>query len=182
MPLVLRAANGFASMGFGSQHAQAVRELGDDRARPEDRLAVHPGRHGSACWRPSIRDDDPVLVFEHKGLFAAKGEVPATANTWCRSGVANVVRPGTDVTLVGLSITVGRLPDGGRASSPREGIYAEVIDLRSLVPLDVRTVLALGGEDRRGSSSSRRTPANSAGAPRSPRSSPTRASTTCGHR
>ncbi len=138
VPLVLRGANGFASMGFGSQHGQACENWAMtvpglkivSPSTPADMLGL---------LAASIRDNDPVLVFEHKGLYAAKGEVPDGEHV-VPLGVANIVRPGADVTLVGLSITVGRCLHAAEDLAA-EGVDAEVIDLRSLVPLDARAVL-----------------------------------------
>jgi acetoin:2,6-dichlorophenolindophenol oxidoreductase subunit beta len=138
VPLVLRGANGFASMGFGSQHGQACENWAMtvpglkivSPSTPADMLGL---------LAASIRDNDPVLVFEHKGLYAVKGEVPAGEHV-VPLGVANIVRPGADVTLVGLSITVGRCLHAAEDLAA-EGVDAEVIDLRSLVPLDARAVL-----------------------------------------
>jgi acetoin:2,6-dichlorophenolindophenol oxidoreductase subunit beta len=138
VPLVLRGANGFASMGFGSQHGQACENWAMtvpglkivSPSTPADMLGL---------LAASIRDNDPVMVFEHKGLYAAKGEVPDGEHV-VPLGVANIVRPGADVTLVGLSITVGRCLHAADDLAA-EGVDAEVIDLRSLVPLDARAVL-----------------------------------------
>src|SRR4029079_17150376 len=87
----------------------------------------------------SIRDNDPVLVFEHKGLYAVKEEAADDTEFLVPLGVANVVREGSDVTLVGLSITVGHCLTTA-ADLADKGISAEVIDLRSLVPLDAQRV------------------------------------------
>jgi len=87
----------------------------------------------------AIRDDDPVLVFEHKALYGSKGAVPDGEHV-LPLGEAAVVREGDDVTLVGLSLTVGMcLAAADRLAEA--GISAEVIDLRTLVPLDTATVL-----------------------------------------
>ena len=91
----------------------------------------------------AIRSDDPVVFFEHKGLFASKGE-PAPPDHVVPLGQARVAREGTDVTLVALASTVPMAwprPSGSQS----EGISAEVIDLRCLVPLDMATVLASVG-------------------------------------
>ncbi len=87
----------------------------------------------------AIRSDDPVMFFEHKGLFARKGE-PAPPDHVVPLGEAAVVRSGTDVTLVGLASTVPLALDAAEQLAA-EGISAEVVDLRCLVPLDARAVL-----------------------------------------
>jgi pyruvate dehydrogenase E1 component beta subunit len=87
----------------------------------------------------AIRSDDPVVFFEHKGLFASKGE-PAPPDHVVPLGEASVVRQGSDVTIVALASTVPTALSAAEQLAA-DGIDAEVIDLRCLVPLDVRAVL-----------------------------------------
>jgi pyruvate/2-oxoglutarate/acetoin dehydrogenase E1 component len=145
VPLVVRTANG-GGLGFGAQHSQAVENWA---------LAV-PGLKVVAPSTPadvvglmaaSIRSDDPVVFFEHKGLFASKGPA-APADHVVPLGQAAVVRPGTDVTLVALAWTVPVALDAAETLA-RDGIDAEVVDLRCLVPLDIRTVLDSVGRTSR---------------------------------
>jgi acetoin:2,6-dichlorophenolindophenol oxidoreductase subunit beta len=137
VPLVVRTANG-GGLGFGAQHSQAVENWA---------LAV-PGLKVVAPSTPAdvvglmasaIRSDDPVVFFEHKGLFASKGPAAPPAHT-VPLGEAAVVRPGADVTLVALAWTVPICLAAAQTLA-EEGIDAEVVDLRCLVPLDIRTVL-----------------------------------------
>ncbi len=145
VPLVVRTANG-GGLGFGAQHSQAV----------ENWALTVPGLKIAAPSTPAdvvglmasaIRSDDPVVFFEHKGLFASKGPA-APADHVVPLGEAAVVRPGTDVTIVALAYTV---PMALRAAEELagEGIDAEVIDLRCLIPLDIRTVLDSVGRTSR---------------------------------
>lgn len=138
VPLVVRTANG-GGLGFGAQHSQAV----------ENWALTIPGLKIAAPSTPAdvigmmaaaIRSDDPVLFFEHKGLFASKGE-PAPEGHMVELGKAAVVREGTDVTLVALAATVP-LALGAAEQVAADGISAEVIDLRCLIPLDMQAVLA----------------------------------------
>jgi pyruvate/2-oxoglutarate/acetoin dehydrogenase E1 component len=137
VPLVVRTANG-GGLGFGAQHSQAV----------ENWAFTVPGLKIAAPATPAdvvgmmaaaVRSDDPVVFFEHKGLFASKGE-PAPPGHLVPLGEAAVVRAGTDVTLVALASTV---PVALAAADglAEEGVSAEVVDLRCLVPLPMRTVL-----------------------------------------
>jgi pyruvate/2-oxoglutarate/acetoin dehydrogenase E1 component len=137
VPLVVRTANG-GGLGFGAQHSQAV----------ENWAFTVPGLKIAAPSTPAdvvglmasaIRSDDPVVVFEHKGLFASKGPA-APPDHVVPLGEANVVRSGDDVTVVALASTV---PIALQAAEQlaAEGIGVEVVDLRCLVPLDMRTVL-----------------------------------------
>jgi pyruvate dehydrogenase E1 component beta subunit len=138
VPLVVRTANG-GGLGFGAQHSQAVENWA---------LAV-PGLKIVAPSTPAdviglmaaaIRSADPVVFFEHKGLFASKGPT-APAGHVLELGQAAVVRPGSDVTVVALAATVPMaLAAAERLAG--DGVSAEVIDLRCLVPLDMATVLA----------------------------------------
>jgi pyruvate dehydrogenase E1 component beta subunit len=138
VPLVIRTANG-GGLGFGAQHSQAV----------ENWAFTIPGLKVVAPATPSdvvglmaaaIRSDDAVVFFEHKGLFASKGE-PAPPDHVVELGQARIARDGTDVTLVALASTVPlALAAAERLST--DGISVEVVDLRCLVPLDIATVLA----------------------------------------
>ncbi len=137
VPLVIRTANG-GGLGFGAQHSQAVENWA---------LAV-PGLKIVAPSTPAdviglmasaIRSDDPVVFFEHKGLFASKGPA-APADHVVPLGQAAVVRDGTDVTLVALAYTVP-MALAAAEELAADGISAQVVDLRCLVPLDMSTVL-----------------------------------------
>jgi len=137
VPLVIRTANG-GGLGFGAQHSQAVENW---------TLAV-PGLKVAAPSTPAdmvglmasaIRSDDPVVVFEHKKLLASKGEPPPDGHT-VPLGTAEVRRRGDDVTVVVLAATVPTALEAAERLAG-EGISAEVVDLRCLVPLDARAVL-----------------------------------------
>jgi pyruvate/2-oxoglutarate/acetoin dehydrogenase E1 component len=138
VPLVIRTANG-SGLGFGAQHSQPV----------ENWAFAVPGLKIAAPSTPAdmvglmaaaVRSDDPVLVFEHKALFATKGEPPPSDDHVVELGRAEVRRSGGDVTLVALASTVPTaLAAAERLAG--DGIDAEVLDLRCLVPLDARAVL-----------------------------------------
>jgi acetoin:2,6-dichlorophenolindophenol oxidoreductase subunit beta len=145
VPLVVRTANG-GGLGFGAQHSQSVENWA---------LAV-PGLKIAAPSSPAdvigllasaVRSDDPVVFFEHKGLFASRAET-APADHVVPLGQAAIARPGTDVTVVGLAATVPiALAAADELAS--SGVSAEVIDLRCLVPLDMATVLESVGRTSR---------------------------------
>ena len=139
LPLVLHTANG-GGLRFGAQHSQSV----------ENWAMAIPGLKVVAPSNPAdmkglmaaaIRDPDPVIVCEHKGLFAEKGEVPEGEHVE-ELGTAKVLRDGSDVTIVALAMMVPRAVAAAERLQTQHGISAEVIDLRSLVPLDMSTVLA----------------------------------------
>jgi len=90
--------------------------------------------------KSAIRDDNPVICFEHKRCYSLKGEVPEEEYL-VPIGKANVVREGTDCTIVTYSNMVYLAKDAAEELA-KEGINVEVIDLRSLLPLDYDTVMA----------------------------------------
>ena len=137
VPVVVRTANGAGSR-FGAQHSQSV----------ENWAMMIPGLKVVAPSTPrdvvglmaaSVRDPNPVLFFEHKSLMATKEEVP-DGEIVDELGTARVVRQGTDCTIVALALMVGRALDAAERLAA-DGIDAEVIDLRTLVPLDTKTIL-----------------------------------------
>jgi pyruvate dehydrogenase E1 component beta subunit len=87
----------------------------------------------------AIRDNDPVIFCEHKNLYALEGEVPE-ASYAIPFGEANVVREGEHVSIVTYGLMVHRALEAAAALA-KEGVEAEVIDLRTLSPLDMDTVL-----------------------------------------
>jgi pyruvate dehydrogenase E1 component beta subunit len=138
LPLVLRTANG-AGLRFGAQHSQSI----------ENWAMAVPGLKVVAPANPAdmkgllaaaIRDPDPVIVCEHKALFADKGEVPDGEHV-VPLGEAAVLRAGADVTLVALAAMVPRTLRAADRLDAEHGIDAEVIDLRTLIPLDAQTIL-----------------------------------------
>ena len=91
--------------------------------------------------KAAIRDDDPVAYFEHKLLYAVKDEVPDDEDLIVPLGQASVKRTGKDVTIISWSRQLLYCLDAAK-DLEKEGIDAEVIDLRSLVPLDFETICA----------------------------------------
>ena len=90
--------------------------------------------------RTAIRDNDPVIIFEDGTLFGTRGEVPDDPDFMVPFGVANVLRPGTDCTVVAIA---GAVMHATAAAETLEadGISVEIIDPRTLVPLDKETIL-----------------------------------------
>jgi pyruvate dehydrogenase E1 component beta subunit len=87
----------------------------------------------------SVRDNDPVLFFEQKSLYGNKSEVPEGEHV-VPLGKAAVVREGSDVTIIALAAMVPRALKAAETLRSDHGISAEVIDVRSLVPLDTTTI------------------------------------------
>jgi 2-oxoisovalerate dehydrogenase E1 component len=91
-------------------------------------------------FKTALRASDPVIFLEHKSLLAVKGPVP-TDEYYIPFGQANVVRQGTDLTIVSCGLWLRRSLEAAEQLAA-EGVSAEVIDLRTIVPLDVDTILA----------------------------------------
>ena len=90
--------------------------------------------------KTAIRGEDPVLFFEHKMLYAVSGPVPEDVDFTVPFGKASIVRPGKDVTLVGIGIMVQKSLEAAEKLAAM-GIDAEVVDPRTLVPLDKDTII-----------------------------------------
>lgn len=137
IPMVVRTHNGGGSR-FGAQHSQSV----------ENWAMMIPGLKVVAPSFPkdviglmaaSVRDPDPVIFFEHKSLLATKGEIP-DGEIVEPLGKASVVREGSDCTIVAVALMTHRALEAAERLA-EEGISAEVIDVRSLIPLDAQTIL-----------------------------------------
>jgi len=138
LPLVIKSGNGGGAR-FGAQHSQSVENWA--MAVPGLKI-VAPAFPADVkgLMAAAIRDNDPVLFFEQKSLYATKGEVP-DGEHYVPLGKANVVREGSDVTIVALALMVPRALKAADILKEQHGIDATVIDLRSLVPLDTQTIL-----------------------------------------
>jgi pyruvate dehydrogenase E1 component beta subunit len=137
LPLVIRTANG-GGLRFGAQHSQSV----------ENWAMAVPGLKVVAPSTPTdvigllaaaVRDPDPVVFFEHKGLYPSREEVP-DGEIVDSLGTARVRRRGRDCTILALAAMVPRALEAASELADL-GIDATVIDVRSLVPLDTRTIL-----------------------------------------
>ena len=138
MPLVIKSGNGGGAR-FGAQHSQSVENWA--MAVPGLKI-VAPAFPADVkgLMASAVRSDDPVLFFEQKSLYATKGEVPDGEHV-VPLGQANVVRQGSDVTIVALALMVPRALKAADILKEQHGIDATVVDLRSLVPLDTQTIL-----------------------------------------
>jgi pyruvate dehydrogenase E1 component beta subunit len=137
VPLTVRAIGGGTGR-FGTQHSAT----GESWYLQLPGLKVAAASSPSAAYgllRAAIREDDPVLVFEHKGLLLRKGTVVRNESSVREVGKAAVVRAGSDVTVVATLLMADRAVTAAEQLS-QEGIDVEVIDLQWLRPLDVETV------------------------------------------
>lgn len=137
-PLVVRCGNGGGAR-FGAQHSQSV----------ENWCMQFPGLKVVSPSSPvdvigllaaAVRDPDPVVFLEHKSLYAVKGEVP-DGEIVDALGTAKILRPGRDATVLALGLMVPRSLQAAEVLQAKHNISCEVIDVRSLVPLDTQCIL-----------------------------------------
>lgn len=138
VPLVVRGQQGIGR-GNAGQHSQSVESL--FMHIPGMKVAC-PSTPADAAGllRTAIRDDNPIMFFEHKALYATKGEVPDDPEFALPFGKANIIKSGKDVTLVCNLLYVNRTMEAVKELE-EEGISCEVIDPRTLVPLDTDTIV-----------------------------------------
>lgn len=137
VPLVVRASAG-SGLGFGCQHSQTLERwlLGT----PGLKLAVASGaRSAYGLVKAAIRDDDPVVLLEPRALYGMREEFEPNDDAILPLGAAEIVRAGSEVTVVALGQTVRIALTTAEAAASEWS--AEVIDLRTLMPWDKATVL-----------------------------------------
>ena len=138
IPIVFRGPNGSAYQ-VSSQHSQAL----------ESWYAYFPGlkvvmpstpADAKGLLKSAIRDDDPVIFMEQERMYGMKGEVPEDEDFTIPLGVADIKREGTDATIVARSLTV---PTALKAAEEleKQGVSCEVIDPRTIRPLDINTII-----------------------------------------
>ena len=136
LPVTIRMANG-GGAGFAAQHSQAAENWFLNV--PGLKIAV-PGTPADAygLLRAAVEDPDPVLYFEHKGLFNVKAELP-DAPAVGKLGRAEVVRTGEDCTVVASQLMRHRALEAAELLAG-EDVWIEVVDPRTLMPFDHETV------------------------------------------
>ncbi len=140
VPMVIRGQQG-GGKRYGSQHSQCV----------ESTFAQFPGIKVVAPATPydakgllvaAIRDDNPVLFLEHKMLYFTRGDMPDTDEDYTVPiGKADIKRAGADLTLVTFGYTLLQAQEAAEELMAEQGIDIEIVDLRSITPLDMETVL-----------------------------------------
>jgi pyruvate dehydrogenase E1 component beta subunit len=138
LPMVVRMPGGGGSQ-LGAQHSQSLESY--FMHCPGLRV-VYPATPADAkgLLKSAIRDNNPVVFLEHEGLYNSKGEVPEDPEFLVPLGEAAIMRPGSDITLVGYA-HMAILAREAAAILEQEGIDCEVIDLRTLSPLDSGTLI-----------------------------------------
>ena len=137
-PIVFRGPNASARQ-VGSQHSHAMEHF---YAQVPGLKVVAPAFPADAkgLMKAAVRDDNPVLMMESETLYAVKGEVPDGDHV-VELGRAQIVRPGTDVTIAAYS-RMTHVALEAAVMLEKEGVSAEVVDMRSLRPLDESTLVA----------------------------------------
>jgi len=138
VPMVVRSEGG-AGRSIAAHHSQSLEALWTHFPGIYVVMPATP-YDAKGLIKSAIRDDNPVMFIEHKMLYKTEGPVPTEEYT-IPLGVADVKREGSDVTIISYSRMVLRALEAAEKLA-EEGINCEVIDLRSLKPLDLETVLA----------------------------------------
>ena len=137
IPMVIRGQQGIGR-GNAATHSQSVETF--FMHIPGLKVACpSTGEDAAGLLRTAIRDDNPVMFFEHKALYSQKFEVPDDPEFMIPFGKAKVVKEGKDVTIVANLLYVSRALEAA-AELEKQGISAEVIDPRTLVPFDYETI------------------------------------------
>jgi pyruvate dehydrogenase E1 component beta subunit len=139
VPIVIRAQQG-GGRGNGAQHSQSFETLFTHIPGFKVALPATPA-DAKGMLKSALRDDNPVMFIEHKLLYNTKGEVPDGEYT-VPLGKADVKREGTDLTIVSYSRQLLFALEAAETLQKEHGISAEVVDLRSTVPMDMDTVIA----------------------------------------
>ena len=137
-PIVFRGANGAAAR-VGAQHSQ---DFAAWYSSVPGLIVIAPSNAGDAkgLLKAAIRNDNPVVFLENEILYGKTGDVPALEDYVLPIGKAKIARPGADVTLVSFSIGM-TYALAAADELAKDGIEAEVIDLRTLRPMDTATII-----------------------------------------
>ncbi|PIE55120.1 MAG: alpha-ketoacid dehydrogenase subunit beta [Dethiosulfovibrio peptidovorans] len=138
VPMVLRAPDGLINQA-AAQHSQSLEAFFQHIPGLKVVIPSNPA-DAKGLLKSAIRDDNPVIYFEHKALFNVKGEVP-TGEYLTPIGKAQVVTEGSDVTLISYSHCLHAVAKPVVEMAAREGISVELVDLRSISPVDKETIL-----------------------------------------
>jgi pyruvate/2-oxoglutarate/acetoin dehydrogenase E1 component len=140
VPLVIRMPQG-AGHQLGPTHSHSLEAL---FLHVPGLLVAVPATAADAkgLLKTAIRDDNPVIFIEHESLYSVRGEVPEGDEQLVPFGVARTVREGSDVTIVGISRMARTAERAAETLAAEHGVQAEVIDPRTLRPLDLDTILA----------------------------------------
>jgi pyruvate dehydrogenase E1 component beta subunit len=138
VPLVIRGPGG-AGRQLSAQHSQSLEAFFTHVPGLKVVCPATP-RDAKGLLKTAIRDDNPVIFIESPSLYAAKGEVPEDGELLLPLGEAEVVREGRDLTILAWSRGVREALKAAEALEDADGVFAEAIDVKSLVPLDTETL------------------------------------------
>ncbi|HEY1834332.1 MAG TPA: alpha-ketoacid dehydrogenase subunit beta [Solirubrobacteraceae bacterium] len=140
VPLVVRMPQG-AGHQLGPTHSHCLEAM---FLHVPGLLVAVPSTPADAkgLLKTAIRDENPVIFIEHESLYGLRGEVPDDDEHLVRFGQARIAREGSDVTIVGISRMALTAERAAATLSSEHGVEAEVIDPRTLRPLDLDTILA----------------------------------------
>jgi pyruvate dehydrogenase E1 component beta subunit len=140
VPLVVRMPQG-AGHQLGPTHSHCLEAM---FLQVPGLLVAVPANAADAkgLLKTAIRDENPVIFIEHESLYGMRGEVPDDPDHLVQFGVARIAREGSDVTIVGISRMALTAERAAATLSSEHGVEAEVIDPRTLRPLDLDTILA----------------------------------------
>lgn len=145
MPLVMRAPDGIIRSA-AAQHSQSLEAFFLHIPGLKVVIPSNPA-DAKGLLKAAIRDDNPVLYFEHKALFPMKGPVPE-GDYYTPIGKANIAKEGKDVTIISYSLMMHRALEAAEKLAGL-GIMAEVIDLRTISPIDKETIFASVAKTKR---------------------------------
>jgi pyruvate dehydrogenase E1 component beta subunit len=139
VPLVMRMAAGAGSQ-LGATHSHSLEGL---YAHFPGLKVVTPSNPSDAkgLLKQAFRDENPVIFIEHSALYGLKGDVPEDGDHLVPFGQASILREGTDVTIIGFGGSAHQAFRAANMLEEQEGLNAEVIDLRTLRPLDTETLV-----------------------------------------
>ena len=137
VPLVIRLIIG-RGWGQGPQHSQSLEVL---FSHIPGLKVVAPSSPGDVLglMNSAVNDPDPVIFYEHKSLYASKEELESTELS-IPLGQANILHEGSDITIIGLALMAQRAKKAAIELKEKHNINAKVIDLRTLVPLDLQSI------------------------------------------
>jgi pyruvate dehydrogenase E1 component beta subunit len=140
VPLVVRMPQG-AGHQLGPTHSHCMEAL---FLHVPGLLVAAPASAADAkgLLKTAIRDENPVVFIEHESLYGVRGEVPDDDDHLVHFGQARVAREGSDVTVVGISRMARTAEQAAETLAREHGVRAEVIDPRTLRPLDLDTILS----------------------------------------
>jgi len=138
IPLTIRTTVG-GGKGYAGQHSQSLESVVTQF--PGLKVAMPSNAYDmKGLLKTAIRDDNPVIFIEHQWVYLEKDVVPANEEYLIPFGKARVAREGTDITVVAYSHMVSRSLAAAEILEKKEGIRVEVVDPRTLIPLDVETI------------------------------------------